>query len=70
MIDEVRAIVALRKEQAPAVRIEVGISTAFGCAIQGAVPEDDVVRMAVQAVAAGVDEAGLPKGFVRGGALV
>jgi hydroxymethylglutaryl-CoA lyase len=59
MIDELRAIVALRNEQAPAVRIEVGISTAFGCAIQGAVAEDDVLRMAVQAVAAGVDEAGL-----------
>lgn len=59
MIDEVRAIVALRDERAPAARIEVGISTAFGCAIQGAVAEDDVVRLAAQAVAAGVDEAGL-----------
>jgi hydroxymethylglutaryl-CoA lyase len=68
MIDELRAIVALRNEQAPAVRIEVGMSTAFGCAIQGAVAEDDVLPMAAQAVAAGVDAAGLPKGFVHAGA--
>jgi hydroxymethylglutaryl-CoA lyase len=59
MIDEVRCIVALRNELAPRVGIEVGISTAFGCTIQGVVPEDDVVRVAEQAVAAGVDEAGL-----------
>jgi len=59
MIDEVRSIVALRNEQAPGVKIEAGISTAFGCTIQGAVAEDDVVWIAEQAVAAGVDEAGL-----------
>ena len=59
MLAEVRNIVALRNERAPRVGIEVGISTAFGCTIQGAVTEDDVVWVAEQAVAAGVDEAGL-----------
>lgn len=59
MIDELRAIAALRDERAPQVRIEAGLSTAFGCTLQGRVDEDDVVRLAEQAVRAGADEAGL-----------
>jgi len=59
MVQEVRAIVALRNEVAPGVKIEAGISTAFGCTLQGAVPEDEVIWFAEQVVAAGVDEAGL-----------
>lgn len=59
MIAQVRNIVALRNETAPSVKIEAGISTAFGCTIQGEVREDDVVRMAAQAVEAGVDDVGL-----------
>ena len=59
MIDEVRAIVDLRNRIAPTVKIEAGIATAFGCTIQGEVPEADVVRMAVAVVDAGVDESGL-----------
>jgi len=59
MIDEVRGIVALRNEHAPQVHVEAGISTAFGCTIQGLVPEDDVVWIAEQVVEAGVDESGL-----------
>jgi hydroxymethylglutaryl-CoA lyase len=59
MIAEIREIVALRNEVAPAVKIEAGIATAFGCTLQGNVPEDDVVRMAAQAIAAGADESGL-----------
>ncbi len=59
MLDEIRAIVALRDARAPAVGIEAGISTAFGCSLQGAVPDDDVVRMAAGAVEAGADECGL-----------
>lgn len=59
MVQEVREIVALRNELAPAVKIEAGISTAFGCTIQGAVSEDDVVRLASQLVAVGADETGL-----------
>jgi hydroxymethylglutaryl-CoA lyase len=59
MVEEVRAIVKLRNEIAPGVKIEAGLSTAFGCTIQGEVTDDDVVWMAEQVVAAGVDEAGL-----------
>ncbi|NDP37709.1 MAG: hydroxymethylglutaryl-CoA lyase [Rhodoferax sp.] len=59
MVEEVRAIVRLRDEIASGVKIEAGLSTAFGCTIQGAVTDDDVVWMAEQVVAAGVDEAGL-----------
>lgn len=59
MVDEVCAIVAVRNEIAPRVQIEAGISTAFGCTLQGAVPEDDVVRLAAAVIAAGVDESGL-----------
>jgi len=59
MAVEVGRIVTLRQQLAPQVRVEVGISTAFGCTLQGAVDEDDVVRLAEQLVAAGVDECGL-----------
>lgn len=59
MVQEVREIVALRNEIAPNVKIEAGISTAFGCTIQGTVSEDDVVRLSSQLVAAGADETGL-----------
>jgi hydroxymethylglutaryl-CoA lyase len=59
MIDEVRAIARLRDEIAPLVKIEAGISTAFGCTIQGEVKEDDVVWLASECIAAGADEAGL-----------
>ena len=59
MIDELRAIVALRDERAPAVKVEAGMSTAFGCTLQGEVPEDEVVWLAAQCAAAGVDDVGL-----------
>lgn len=59
MIEEVRAIVRLRDEIAPGVKIEAGIATAFGCTLQGEVPEGDVVWMASQCIAAGADESGL-----------
>ncbi|HEX6703275.1 MAG TPA: hydroxymethylglutaryl-CoA lyase [Albitalea sp.] len=59
MVGEVARIVALRNERAPQVKIEAGISTAFGCTLQGLVPEDEVIRLAEQLVAAGVDETGL-----------
>jgi hydroxymethylglutaryl-CoA lyase len=59
MVEEVRNIVALRNGMAPNVGVEAGISTAFGCTIQGEVKEDDVVWLAAQVIAAGADEAGL-----------
>ena len=59
MVEQVRTIAALRQAQAPGVGLEVGISTAFGCTLQGVVPEDDVVRLAVACAEAGADEVGL-----------
>lgn len=59
MVQEVRRIVELRDATAPQVRVEANISTAFGCTLQGEVPEDDVVRLAAEAIAAGADESGL-----------
>ncbi len=59
MIAEVREIAALRNQRAPQVHIEAGISTAFGCTIQGQVPEDEVVWLAEQVIQAGADESGL-----------
>ncbi|WP_251880377.1 hydroxymethylglutaryl-CoA lyase [Achromobacter sp. Marseille-Q4954] len=59
MVEEVGAIARLRDELAPAVKLEAGISTAFGCTLQGAVPEDEVIRLAALCVAAGADESGL-----------
>lgn len=59
MIGQVRAVVALRNERFPGIQIEAGLSTVFGCTIQGVVPEDDVIRMVEIMAAAGVDEIGL-----------
>jgi hydroxymethylglutaryl-CoA lyase len=59
MVLEVRNIVALRNEVAPWVKIEANMSTAFGCTIQGEVPEDDVVWLASKVIEAGADESGL-----------
>lgn len=60
-IAEARRICALR-DSLPAERrprIESGLSTVFGCTIEGAVSEDEVVRLAVASVEAGCDEVGL-----------
>jgi hydroxymethylglutaryl-CoA lyase len=59
MVEEVRLIDALRRSTAPQVGLEAAISTAFGCALQGAVPEDEVIRLAVQCAGAGADDVGL-----------
>ncbi len=59
MIEEVRLIAALRRDTAPQVGLEAGISTAFGCTLQGAVAEDEVIRLALECARAGVDEVGL-----------
>jgi len=59
MVAEVAKIVRLRDEQAPHIKVEVGLSTAFGCTIQGPVSEDDVVWLAELVVNAGADEVGL-----------
>jgi hydroxymethylglutaryl-CoA lyase len=49
MIDEVRKAAGLRDGRSP--EIEGAVSTAFGCTMQGEVPEDEVVRIAVQLAA-------------------
>jgi len=55
IIAEVRTIVALRNQRIPAIAVETSLSTAFGCTIQGVVPEDDVIRMANAMADAGSD---------------
>jgi hydroxymethylglutaryl-CoA lyase len=45
MVEEVRKCA---QHPHPGVEIEGAVSTAFGCTLQGAVPEDDVVRIASQ----------------------
>ena len=61
MLYEARGIVALLRSLAPGLRprFEGGLSTAFGCTIEGAVPADKVVRIAEQLMEAGCDEVGL-----------
>lgn len=59
MVEEVRAVLALRDALAPAAKVEAGISTAFGCTLQGEVAEDDVMRLAAALAEAGVDDVGL-----------
>jgi hydroxymethylglutaryl-CoA lyase len=55
IIAEVGAIVKLRNERFPEIKVETSLSTAFGCTIQGIVPEADVLRMAAAMVDAGSD---------------
>jgi hydroxymethylglutaryl-CoA lyase len=59
MVDEVAAIVFARDAHAPGAKVEVGLSTAFGCTLQGRVDEGEVLRLAARLAAAGVDEVGL-----------
>lgn len=55
-IEEFRLIVAERREQGFRVRIAGGIATAFGCSIQGIVPEQSVFDIADAFATAGADE--------------
>jgi hydroxymethylglutaryl-CoA lyase len=61
MLDEVRGIVSLLRglpaEQRP--KFEGGLSTAFGCTIEGIVRPEKVISLAEQLMAAGCDEVGL-----------
>ncbi|MCD6674552.1 MAG: hydroxymethylglutaryl-CoA lyase [Burkholderiaceae bacterium] len=61
MIEEVRAIASLIAESSstPRPSFEVGLSTAFGCTIEGSVPQRKVVELAEMAMQAGADEVGL-----------
>jgi len=55
MVSEVARIRAARDESGCATLIEVGIGTAFGCTLQGAVPESAVLRLVQGALDAGAD---------------
>jgi hydroxymethylglutaryl-CoA lyase len=59
MVAEVGRVCLLRDEVNPNVRVEAGIATAFGCTLQGKVPEDEVRRLAAACIEAGADAVGL-----------
>jgi hydroxymethylglutaryl-CoA lyase len=61
MLDEVRGIVALLRSLPAGQRpkFEGGLSTAFGCTLEGDIPVDRVVRLAELLMGAGCDEVGL-----------
>jgi hydroxymethylglutaryl-CoA lyase len=61
MLEETRRIVELLRGLPAAQRpkFEGGLSTAFGCTLEGVVPADKVVQLAEQMMAAGCDEVGL-----------
>jgi hydroxymethylglutaryl-CoA lyase len=61
VLEEVARIGELLRSLPPAARpkFEGGLSTAFGCTLEGEVPADTVVRLAEQLMAAGCDEVGL-----------
>jgi hydroxymethylglutaryl-CoA lyase len=59
MVAEVGRVCRLRDEVNSEVRVEAGIATAFGCTIQGHVPEDEVRRLATACIEAGADAVGL-----------
>jgi hydroxymethylglutaryl-CoA lyase len=54
MIEEIRAAAAVAREAG--IQFAVGLSTAFGCTMEGAVSEDAVERLAVAAAEAGAQE--------------
>jgi hydroxymethylglutaryl-CoA lyase len=60
-IEDVRRVCQLRDSQPSGRRpsIEIGISTAFGCTMEGPVSEDWVLKLGGMAVEAGADSVGL-----------
>ena len=59
VLAEIGAIVQARRARGARIGIEVGISTAFGCTLQGAVAEAEVLRLVRAVQALGVDRVGL-----------
>ncbi|RJY10029.1 hydroxymethylglutaryl-CoA lyase [Aurantiacibacter aquimixticola] len=57
MLEEIAACAEIARNHG--IHFEVGLATAFGCTIEGAVPEDQVVRLAEAAIGAGAMEVGL-----------
>ncbi len=58
-VAELARVRAARDAAGSRCRIEVGLSTAFGCTIQGRVDEDEVLRMLRAVLDAGAEEVGL-----------
>ncbi len=58
-VAQVAEILAFARTSDPPAEVAVGISTAFGCTLQGTVPEGEVVRLAEALAKAGVAEIGL-----------
>ena len=59
VVDEIARLRDLRDACSSACKVEVGISTAFGCTIQGRVEPDEVLRLVERALAAGAESIGL-----------
>ena len=59
VVAEIGRIRALRDAAGSRCRLEVGISTAFGCTLQGRVAEDEVLRLVQAVLDAGADRVGL-----------
>ena len=59
VVAEIGTIVEARRARGSNIRIEVGMSTAFGCTIQGQVAVDEVLRLLKAVLALGVDRVGL-----------
>lgn len=59
VVAEIGRIRAARDAAGSRCLLEVGLSTAFGCTIQGRVDESEVVRLAQAALDAGADRVGL-----------
>jgi hydroxymethylglutaryl-CoA lyase len=59
VVDEIARMRDLRDARGSRCVVEVGVSTAFGCTIQGKVEPDEVLRLVERALAAGAERIGL-----------
>lgn len=59
VVAEIGRIRALRDASGSRCRLEVGLSTAFGCTLQGRVDENEVARLVQAVLDAGADRVGL-----------
>ncbi|MGV0959046.1 MAG: hydroxymethylglutaryl-CoA lyase [Limnohabitans sp.] len=59
VVAEIGAMVEARRARGSNIRIEVGMSTALGCTLQGRVEVDEVLRLLKAVLALGVDRVGL-----------
>jgi len=59
VVAEIAAMVEARAARGSHIRIEVGMSTALGCTIQGEVAVEEVLRLLKAVLALGVDRVGL-----------